>query len=41
MVVFSLALLFIILFRRQGIMGRKEITWDTVFALFRKRGVEK
>jgi branched-chain amino acid transport system permease protein len=41
MVVFSLALLFIILFRRQGIMGRKEITWDTIFGFFRKRGAEK
>jgi branched-chain amino acid transport system permease protein len=41
MVVFSMALLFIILFRRQGIMGRKEITWDTIFGFFRKRGAEK
>jgi branched-chain amino acid transport system permease protein len=41
MVVFSLALLFIILFRRQGIMGRKEITWDTIFGIFRKRGADK
>jgi branched-chain amino acid transport system permease protein len=38
MVVFSLALLFIILFRHQGIMGRREFSWDWFFGLFRKRG---
>jgi branched-chain amino acid transport system permease protein len=38
MLVFSLALLFIILFRRQGIMGMREITWDSVLGFFRKRG---
>jgi branched-chain amino acid transport system permease protein len=38
MVVFSLALLFIILFRHQGIMGRREFSWDWLFGLFRKRG---
>ena len=37
MVVFSLALLFIILFRHQGIMGRREFSWDWLFDLFRKR----
>ncbi|MCD6183463.1 MAG: branched-chain amino acid ABC transporter permease [Thermovirga sp.] len=38
MVVFSLTLLFIILFRRQGIMGMREITCDTILGVFRKRG---
>ncbi len=31
MVVFSLALIFIILFRREGFMGKREFTWDRVF----------
>jgi branched-chain amino acid transport system permease protein len=31
MVIFSLALILIILFRREGIMGMREITWDTFF----------
>ncbi|AFM21017.1 MAG TPA: branched-chain amino acid ABC transporter permease [Acetomicrobium flavidum] len=30
MVIFSLALIFIILFRREGIMGMREITWDGI-----------
>ncbi|HPD96980.1 MAG TPA: branched-chain amino acid ABC transporter permease [Synergistales bacterium] len=38
MVVFSLALLFIILFRQQGIMGKREFSWDWFFGLFGKRG---
>jgi branched-chain amino acid transport system permease protein len=37
MVVFSLMLILIILFRREGIMGMREITWDGV-ARFMKRG---
>ena len=32
MVVFSLILLAIILFRREGIMGTREITWKTIFS---------
>ncbi len=31
MVIFSLFLLGIILYRREGIMGMREITWDTIF----------
>jgi branched-chain amino acid transport system permease protein len=31
MVVFSLGLIFIILFRREGFMGKRELTWDRVF----------
>jgi len=34
MVVFSVVLLLIILYRREGIMGMREITWDSVFAFF-------
>jgi branched-chain amino acid transport system permease protein len=37
MVVFSLMLILIILFRREGIMGMREITWDGI-ARFMKRG---
>jgi branched-chain amino acid transport system permease protein len=38
MVVFSLALLCIILFRREGIMGMREWSWSGLFGLFGKRG---
>ena len=38
MVVFSLALLFIILFRQQGMMGTREFSWDWFLGLFRRRG---
>ena len=38
MVVFSLLLIIIILFRREGIMGMKEWTWDGFFARFGKGG---
>ena len=38
MVVFSLLLIIIILFRREGIMGMKEWTWDGLFARFGKGG---
>ncbi len=38
MVLFSLALLFIILFRREGIMGMKEITWDGLACVCRRKG---
>ena len=37
MVVFSLVLILVILFCREGIMGMREITWTTV-ARFMKRG---
>ncbi len=33
MVVFSLLLLLIILYRREGIMGMREITWESIFSL--------
>ena len=36
MVVFSLALLGIILFRREGIMGTRELTWGKLAARFRR-----
>lgn len=38
MVVFSLALLFIILFRREGLMGMREFSWEWLFGLIGKRG---
>jgi branched-chain amino acid transport system permease protein len=41
MVVFSLALLFIILFRREGLMGTREITWEGLAELIEKRGEPK
>ena len=37
MVVFSLILLAIILFRREGIMGTREITWKSIFSLGRRK----
>lgn len=37
MVVFSLILLGIILYRREGIMGMRELTWDSIPGLRRKR----
>lgn len=37
MVVFSLALLTIILYRREGIMGMKELTWDDTFRFFSRK----
>ncbi|MEG2004721.1 MAG: branched-chain amino acid ABC transporter permease, partial [Bilophila sp.] len=37
MVVFSLVLLGIILYRREGIMGMRELTWDTIFDFFSRR----
>ncbi len=36
MVIFSLALLAIILYRREGLMGMKEFTWNSFFNLFHK-----
>jgi branched-chain amino acid transport system permease protein len=39
MVVFSLALIFIILFRREGFMGKREFSWDWALGrFFRKAG---
>lgn len=37
MVVFSVVLLCIILYRREGIMGMREITWNGLFNLFSRR----
>lgn len=36
MVVFSVVLLLIILYRREGIMGMREITWDGLLGFFRR-----
>ncbi len=41
MVIFSLALLFIILFRREGIMGMREITWDGLACACRRGGKDR
>ncbi|MBN1332557.1 MAG: branched-chain amino acid ABC transporter permease [Synergistales bacterium] len=38
MVIFSLSLVLIILFRREGLMGMRELTWDTLLSPFGKRG---
>ncbi len=37
MVIFSLFLLGIILFRREGLMGMREITWSSISSLWRKK----
>ena len=37
MVVFSLVLLGIILFRREGIMGTRELTWKRIGAFLRRQ----
>jgi branched-chain amino acid transport system permease protein len=37
MVVFSLALIFIILFRREGFMGKREFSWDWAVGRFLKK----
>lgn len=37
MVIFSVVLLFIILYRREGIIGGYEFSWDSVTRLFRKK----
>ncbi len=37
MVIFSLFLLAMILFRREGIMGMREITWSNIFSFWRKK----
>ncbi len=38
MVVFSLALMVVILFRREGLMGMREFSWEWLLGLFGKRG---
>lgn len=38
MVIFSLSLVLIIIFRREGIMGMRELSWDSLFSRFSKRG---
>ncbi|NLD05617.1 MAG: branched-chain amino acid ABC transporter permease [Synergistaceae bacterium] len=40
MVIFSVVLLFIILYRREGIIGGYEFSWDSVSRLFSKKGDE-
>jgi len=41
MVIFSLLLMIIVLFYRNGLMGNKEFTWDFVRGFFRKRQAKK
>jgi branched-chain amino acid transport system permease protein len=41
MVVFSLALIIIILFRREGLMGMREFKWEWILGMGRKRGEAK
>jgi branched-chain amino acid transport system permease protein len=41
MVVFSLALLLIILFRREGLLGMREFRWEWLLGLFRRRSEVK
>lgn len=38
MVVFSVVLLCIILYRREGIMGMRELTWDSIIGFFQRKG---
>ncbi|NLA91233.1 MAG: branched-chain amino acid ABC transporter permease, partial [Synergistaceae bacterium] len=40
MVIFSLALILIILFRSEGIMGMREFSWDAIFSRFSGGGDE-
>jgi branched-chain amino acid transport system permease protein len=37
MVVFSLLLIAVILFRREGLMGTREISWEGIAAWLRQR----
>jgi branched-chain amino acid transport system permease protein len=41
MVIFSLALLFIILFRREGMMGTREFSWDAILDRKSRGGVAR
>jgi branched-chain amino acid transport system permease protein len=36
MVVFSILLLLVVIYRQQGLMGKKEFSWDALFALKRQ-----
>ena len=38
MVVFSVVIMVIVLFYRQGLMGTREFSWDAIFAFFGKIG---
>jgi branched-chain amino acid transport system permease protein len=38
MVVFSVLLLLVVIYRQQGLMGKKEFSWDLVTSVFVKRG---
>jgi len=38
MVVFSVILMIVVLFFRRGIMGDKELNWDSIAKLFKKHG---
>jgi len=35
--VFGIMLLFLMLFRREGLLGSKEFSWDWFFSLFKKK----
>lgn len=37
LVVFSLIIMIIVLFYRRGIMGTRELNWDSITAFFMKR----
>lgn len=42
MVIFSILLMIVVLYRQRGLMGNKEFSWDMVFGLFRsRRGSQK
>ncbi len=41
MVIFSVLLIVIMIFAREGIMGQREFSWDTLFNLFKKVRVRK
>jgi branched-chain amino acid transport system permease protein len=37
MVIFSILLMIVVLYRQRGLMGNKEFSWDLVFGLFRRK----
>jgi len=37
MVIFSILLMIVVLYRQRGLMGNKEFSWDGVFGLFRRK----
>lgn len=41
MVVFSVLLMVVVLFWRQGIMGQKEFSWDGIYNFFKRLGKKK